>query len=83
MLSLILLSIGVVVIIFAFGQMGQIHEEKGVAIITNSPISPTERLPEELPTGMSQKACWSIFMLGLAMVIVGSGLTVWFRDGRD
>lgn len=83
MLSLILLSIGVVIIIFAFDQMGQVHEKKGITIITNSPISPTERIPEQLPTGMSKNACWATFALGLLMVIVGSGLTVWYRDQRE
>lgn len=84
MLSLIFLSIGIVVMIFAFQQMGQVHEgKKSMSIITNSPITPTERFPERVRSGYTKQVCWSIFLVGFAMALVGGSGAVWYKSREN
>lgn len=82
-IGLVLLSIGIVLILFAFYKMGVVSEKKQeIAPITSSPISPTERMPEErvqFGVGTPDEAMW-ILIGGIAMAVVGTGIAIWFRE---
>lgn len=80
--GLVLLSIGVVLVLFAFHRMGVVPEKKQeMTTITNSPVSPTERAPEKVEKSSpaeNGEAMW-ILVGGIAMAIVGTGIAIRYR----
>jgi hypothetical protein len=81
--GLVILSLGVVLTIFSFHSMGVIEKKELSPIITNSPISPTERLPdrEDVVVGVGENNCRAHFILlgAIAMVVIGAGVAVYYR----
>lgn len=83
MVGLVLLSIGVVLIVFAFHRMGYIPAKKPeITIITNSPVSPTEHMPTNAPivAGPKRHDARLFLIAGIGLLIIGGGVAVYFRD---
>lgn len=83
LLGLILLSLGVVLIVLALHKMGYIEPRVlQTKVITNSPVAPTERLPEpsavivDRPDEGNAKV---ILVAGMVMVIVGGIVAIRYK----
>ncbi len=82
-MSLISLTLGVLVLIFAFdGDQNRVEKKIKQEIITNSPISPTERLPEIPPVHLQERnpRFYFLFFLGAVMVGAGGISALYWRD---
>jgi hypothetical protein len=81
MIGLVSLSLGIVLIVFACHRMGYLpekfHENK---TFTNSPLSPTEHLPEEEGgQGEPSQDSTLVLMGGMVLFVIGVGVTIYGR----
>lgn len=79
MIGLVFLSIGVVMAIFAFHAMGSVEKRFAKEKVTSSPISPTERVPEEIAFEESEKGWYWIAAGGAILIILGGGIAICYR----
>lgn len=77
MIGLIILSLGIVLIVFAFHSMGLIEKKHQPTQVTDSPISPTEHFPEKVVEPRPE-ILW-IMIGGIAMILVGGCIAAWHR----
>lgn len=80
-IGLVLLSIGVILNIFALHRLGYIpYRTQQVKIVTNSPISPTEQLPTSNGVIIGEPASgYANLVLAAGTVLVLVGLIVAVR----
>jgi hypothetical protein len=82
LLGLIILSLGVVLVISSFDGRWCPESQVKSEVITNSPVSPTERLPEEAQVDLSKDYPQStlVFLGGILMVISGVFVAIRFKS---
>jgi hypothetical protein len=81
LIGFIALSMGVILIIYAINGRGYIPESSSsIDAITNSPISPTQRMPENIPIVQSV-GCMQLWMgIGVVLVVAGGWIAIRFRN---
>ncbi len=82
MVGLALLSVGVVLLVFAFHQLGYLPIRQKTTVLTNSPISPTEHLPVsgKIIPEPEEVNIRLILVVGLAMVVAGGIIAILHRE---
>lgn len=79
MLGLVFLSLGVVLLIFSFHSRGIIEKRQRVEVLTHSPISPTERLPDSVEVNSSSAREVWVLLGGIVLVVIGGGIAICYR----
>lgn len=84
MMGLALLSIGVILVVFALHRFGYIpHRVERVPIITNSPVSPTERLPDGeavIVAGPKRTNETALLVVGIVLILAGGIIAVRYKQ---
>lgn len=79
MVGLCLLSLGVVGIAWTFRSRDLFSQNSGSPIITNSPLSPDERVPDPSNFSSEQPHPCPFFVGGIFFVIVGAVIAIYYR----
>lgn len=82
MIGLVILSTGVVLVLFAAHEKGLLPvKHPGASVVTASPVSPTEKIPVVSTFAKSSGDCHSSFFLlgGALLCLFGGGIAIRYR----